>query len=136
MCPFSMTVESRRHARLVGIGVFCVYLATAGGGLTSVDAVTTYEVAKNLVTQGSWSLDVPRLNHYRGLDGRFYSPFGIGQSVFDIPFFIAGRGIRQAFGLRIATSESVDKAAVALGSTVAAAGLVWTVYLFAWGLSG
>lgn len=131
-----MTAESRRAAGLIAVAALCLYIFTAGGGLTSVDAVMTYQVTKNLVSHGSSSFDVAGLNHHRGVDGRYYSPFGIGQSIFNIPFYLAGRVAREWFGLRIGRSETIEKSAVALGSAVAAAGLVWVAYLFAWRLSG
>ena len=131
-----MTSESRRAARLTAVAALCIYIATAGGGLTTVDAVMTYEVTKNLVTRGSTAFDVVGLNHHRGVDGRYYSPFGIGQSIFNIPFYLTGRAAHQRLGVRIGRSETIDKAAVSLGNTLAAAGVVWVVYLFAWRLSG
>ena len=111
-----MTSESRRAARLTAVAALCIYIATAGGGLTTVDAVMTYEVTKNLVTRGSTAFDVVGLNHHRGVDGRYYSPFGIGQSIFNIPFYLAGRAAHQRLGVRIGRSETIDKAAVALGN--------------------
>ena len=134
--PFPMTAESRRAARLIACAALCIYIATAGGGLTSIDAVMTYDVTKNLVEHGFTAFDEAGLDQHRGVDGRYYSPFGIGQSIFNIPFYVAGRAVRQWFGVHLGRSETVDKAAVALGSTVAAAGIVWVVYLFAWRLSG
>ena len=136
MMPLPMTTQSRQAARLIGVAVFCVYVATAGGGLTSIDAVMTYEVTKSLVSHGSTAFDVAGLNQHRGVDGRYYSRFGIGQSLFNIPFYVAGRAVRQGLGLRMGRPETLDKAAVAFGSTVAAAGIVWVAYLFAWRLSG
>ena len=131
-----MTAEPRRAAGLIAVAALCIYISTAGGGLTSVDAVMTYEVTKNLVSHGTSSFDVVGLNHHRGVDGRYYSPFGIGQSIFSIPFYVVGQSARQWFGLRLGRPETLDKSAVALGSTVAAAGIVWVAYLFAWRLSG
>ena len=117
MCPpFPMTAEPRRAAGLIAVAALCIYISTAGGGLTSVDAVMTYEVTKNLVSHGSSSFDVVGLNHHRGVDGRYYSPFGIGQSIFDIPFY-RGRPRRPASGSACASgrAETLDKSAVALG---------------------
>jgi hypothetical protein len=136
MSLFPLTVRSCHAARLIAISACCLYLTTAGGGLQSIDAVMTYEVTKSLVSSGSTAFDAPGLNQHPGVDGRYYSRFGVGQSVFNIPFYVAGRAVRQGLGLRMGRSETLDKAAVALGSTVAAAGMVWVVYLFAWRLSG
>src|SRR5258708_2218381 len=131
-----MTGTAQRAGRLMAAAALCVYVSTAGGGLTSIDAVMTYEVAKSLVSRGSSSFDVPGLNHHRGVDGRYYSPFGIGQSIYNIPFYVAGRTARQWLGLQLGRPETLDRAAVAMGSAVAAAGIVWLTFLFAWRLSG
>ena len=88
------------------------------------------------MSRGSWSFDVAGVNQHRGVDGRYYSPFGIGQSIFSIPFYVAGRAARQWFGLHLGRPETLDKSAVALGSAVASAGVVWVTCLFAWRLSG
>src|SRR5579862_6452790 len=131
-----MTDRPRRHARLIAVAALSIYVATAGGGLTSIDSVMTYEVTKNLVTRGTSAFDAAGLNQHRGINGRYYSPFGIGQSLFSIPFYVAGRAVQKVSGLRVGRPETLDKAAVALGSAFAAAGVVWVVYLFAWRLSG
>jgi hypothetical protein len=134
----ALTAEARRIGRLVAATALCLYIATAGGNLGSSDAVFTYEVTKSLVTEGSVGVayNVKDSELHRGLDGRFYSPFGIGQSVFNIPFFVAGRALRAWLPLRLGTPEALDKAVVAMGNTVAAAGVVWVVFLLAWRLSG
>ncbi len=138
MRAIPLTERARRTGRLLAAAALCVYLATASGSLNSIDAVMTYEVTKNLVTQGSVaaSYDVFSFEPHRGVDGRFYSPFGIGQSVFNVPFYLAGHVLSTQLGLRLGRPDTLDKAAVALGNTVAAAGLVWVVFLFAWRLGG
>jgi hypothetical protein len=131
-----LTTEARRGGRLVGACALCVFIATAGGSLTSVDAVITYEVTKSLVSRGSVAFDHPGLNEHRGIDGRFYSPFGIGQSLYNVPFYVAARVLHRSLHLRIGKSDTIEKAGVALGSAVASAGTVWLVYLFAFRLTG
>ena len=123
---------------LVGLIALCVYVATAGGSLSSSDGVMTYEVTKSIVTEGSVaaSFDVFSWEPHRGVDGRFYSPFGIGQSIFNIPFYLVGRTARQVLGITLGKPDSIEKAAVAMSSAVAAAGAVWVVFLFAFRISG
>jgi hypothetical protein len=128
------TAESRRVAGLTAAAVCCVYAATAGGSLNSVDAVMTFEVTRSLVTSGTTAFNVPGLNHHPGVDGRYYSPFGIGQSIFNIPFYLVGRAVSRR--LTLGKPDTIEKAAVAFGSAVAAAGAVWIACLFAWHLSG
>jgi hypothetical protein len=135
--PFPPTAASRRAGRLVAGVAFCLYLTTAGGGLASSDAVMTYEVTKNLITHGSVaaSYDVKNISQLRGVDGRVYSPFGIGQSIVNVPFYVAAQLAQRAHG-GVGGPDTLGKAAVALGNTVVASGLVWVTFLFAWRLSG
>ena len=73
---------------------------------------------------------------HRGRDGRYYSPFGITQSLFNVPFFVAGRVASRVTGLSIGRADAIEKAAVALGNTVAMAAGVWVCYLFARRITG
>jgi len=128
------TAESRRVAGLTAAAVCCVYVTTAGGSLNSIDAVMTFEVTRSLVTASTTAFNVAGLNHHPGVDGRYYSPFGIGQSIFNVPFYLVGRAASQH--LHVGKPDTIEKAAVAFGSAVAAAGAVWIACLFAWHLSG
>ena len=132
------THATRRRAALLGIATLLIYLATAGGSLATTDAVVTYEVTRNLLNEGSVALTDGRMvdEALRGVDGRFYSPFGIGQSIYNLPFYVAGSLVAGAIGERFGAPDMLPKAAVALGSAFAAAACVWVVYLFAWRLSG
>ena len=60
-------------------------------------------------------------NPYRGSDGRYYSPFGIAQSVWNIPFYLAGRTVAARLGSRIGGPDTIAKAAVALATVPAVA---------------
>jgi hypothetical protein len=131
-----MTATVRRVGLWLAAGVLAVYASTAGGSLTSIDAVMTYEVTKSLVSHGSTAFDRPGINNHPGVDGRFYSPFGIGQSLFNVPFYLAARAAERHLGVRVGRSDTLEKAGVAMGSTVAATGAVWVVFLFAWRLAG
>jgi hypothetical protein len=128
-------LESRRGARLIGAFALCVYLVTAGGSLTSVDAVMMFHVTKSLVTRGTTAFDVPGINNHPGVDGRFYSPFGIGQSLYNVPFYVAAHTAARVTGLQLGRDDTIEKAGVALGSTVTMALTVWLVYLFAFRLT-
>lgn len=127
-----------RAAWLIFGIVLAIYVSTAGGSLTSTDAVVTYDLTKNLVERRSIALTSTALGVQArpGRDGRPYSTFGIGQSIYNIPFYLAGRAIERMAGARIGKPDSITKAAVALGSTVAAAGAVAVSFLFAWRLTG
>src|SRR5262245_51259204 len=109
-----MTYQSRRYARLIAVAALSIYLSNAGRGVSSFGSVMTYEVTNNLVTRGKSAFDAAGLNQHRGIDGRYYSPFGIGQSLFSVPFYVAGRAAQKVLGLHVGRPETLDKAAVSL----------------------
>jgi hypothetical protein len=90
------------------------------------------------VERGTFALgpDVPGTRAARGVDGRSYSPFGLGQSIFNVPFYIAGRGLQRVLGLRLGKPDTVPRAAVAMSSAVAAAGTVAVTFVLAWRITG
>ena len=65
-----------------------VYVFTAGGSLTTTDAVEAFDITRNIVEHGSIAMSdsLAGAEALRGSDGRFYSPFGIVQSLYNIPF--------------------------------------------------
>lgn len=131
-------VSARRAGRLLFLSLTVFYVFTAGGSLTTTDAVVTYELTKQMVERGTIALPGNMLGNeaHRGRDGRYYSPFGIAQSVYNVPFFLAARAAERVGHVRLGARESLTKAAVALGNTVAMAGAVWLVYVFAARLTG
>ncbi len=126
----------RRVAWLLGIAVWLVYLTTAGGTLGTGDAVAMYTEARAIVTRGA--TDVPASESeeaWRGIDGRYYTPFGIGQPLYDVPFLLAGRAISRVRDIAGGDPDVVPKAVVALASTIPAAAAVAFGFLLAWRLS-
>jgi hypothetical protein len=125
------------NAAMVGRRLFAltllVYLATAGGSLTTTDAVVTFDVTQSMVKHGSVAMSGNLLGREaeRGRDGRYYSPFGIGQSLVNLPFYLAAKVFVGATGIRIGKSDSLLKAAVALGQTVVVAAIVQQFFFFA-----
>jgi hypothetical protein len=95
-----------------------------------MDGVVAFNVTQNLVEEGSIATSggVIELEPYRGRDGRFYSPFGIAQSIWNIPFYLAGRAAAEALPRRIGRSDTVPKAVVALATIPAVAGLAWIAF--------
>lgn len=115
-----------------------VYLFTAGGSLTTSDAVATHELARSLVERGA--LDIPPgilgKESYQGPDGRAYSPFGLGQSLWAIPFHVGGTAAARATGLTVGKPDTVPKAVVALSQTLLGAWIVWQTFHLALMLTG
>lgn len=106
-----------------------VYLFTAGGSLTTTDAVVMFDLTRNMVEHHSVALsgNLLGMDAHRGADGRYYSPFGIAQSIYNVPFYVAGKAAMKAVP-RIGKPDSVLKAVVALGQTFLVALLVWQIF--------
>ncbi|MCC7007873.1 MAG: hypothetical protein IT184_03580 [Acidobacteria bacterium] len=117
------------RARAIAVRLFLlawiVYAFTAGGSLTTTDASVTFDVTEQLIEHGTVALSGNLLGNEaeRGSDGRYYSPFGIGQSLFNVPFYLAGRAVTQA-GFRIGKPDTIPKAAVAMSQTLVGAAIV------------
>jgi hypothetical protein len=129
--------DRRRVAGALFAFVLAVYVFTAGGSFATTDAVVMYDQAKQIVEARSAALsrDVVGSAAYRGVDGRVYSPFGLLQSLYDIPFYVAGRAV-QRMTSRGGPSDTIPKAMVALANTLPMAAAAWLVFLIAsrlWG---
>jgi Dolichyl-phosphate-mannose-protein mannosyltransferase len=70
---------------------FClIYLGTARGVLDTVDDVAMLRVTESLVTSGSLAVADDTPGALRGVDGRWYTRYGLGQSLLALPFFALG----------------------------------------------
>ena len=134
--PRNRTPADRRLGLLVCAAALAGYLATAGGSMATTDAVVAYDLTRQMVDHGTIALSGNLIGNlaYQGLDGRFYSPFGLAQSIWNVPFYLAGRLAAHALAWPPDRTEMATKAAVVLGSAVAAAACVLVVWLFALGL--
>ena len=105
----------------LGVGLACLF--TAGGSMTSTDAVIAFDVTRSIVERGSIAMtgEVPGYAPYRGVDGQLYSPFGIAQSIWNVPFYVAGRIAAGRVAPGSATGQTIPKAVVALGTVPAVA---------------
>src|SRR5262245_62324337 len=126
-----------RCTLLVFTSALALYTLTAGGSLGTSDAVVTFDVTRSLVEQHSIALSDNLLGNEtnRGVDGRYYSQFGIGHSIYGIPFYLFGRTAARFFPPAIGEGDTIPKAAVALGSAVAAASAVALLWLLTLALS-
>jgi hypothetical protein len=125
-------------ARWRFVTALAVYGATAGGSLTSTDAVVTYDLTRSLVQHGSVALsgNLLGMRSQQGKDGRYYSPFGIGQSLYNVPFYLAGSMASRVLRARALKADSLPKAAVALGETVVAALIVQRTFWLSLAITG
>lgn len=131
-----------RRVRRIGATLFLlalgVYFFTAGASLTTTDAVVTFDVTRSLVEEGSVAMsgNLLGMEAHRGRDGRYYAPFGLGQSLYNVPFYVAARTLVSVTGVKLGKPDSVPKACVALGTTVLVAACVWMIFRFALALTG
>src|SRR5262245_1695147 len=128
----------RPHALLVFVAALALYTLTAGGSLTSTDAVVTFELTRSLVERHSIALpgDLLGSGGNQGRDGLYYSQFGIGHSLYNVPFYLAGRAAARLAPHPIGKPDTIPRAAVALGSAFAAAAAVALIWLLAFRLTG
>ena len=110
-----------------------VYLLTAGGSLTTTDAVVTFDVTRSIVEDRSVALsgNLLGIDAEQGRNGRFYAPFGIGQSLYNVPFYLAAKAVTRLTGLHLGKPDSLAKAFVALGETLVVAAIVRECFLLA-----
>ncbi|MEP7027369.1 MAG: hypothetical protein ABI960_02130 [Candidatus Eisenbacteria bacterium] len=94
----------------VGVALTLLFLATAGGRITSSDEYTMYRLTESLVTRGTVWVDAG--NAERGPDGRLYPKAGIGQALAAAPFYGLGRVAALPFAP--AKRELVTRAVTAL----------------------
>ena len=129
---------SARVGRLLFVFTLGVYLCSAGGSLTTTDAVVTFDVTRSIVQHGSVALsgNLLGMEAHRGRDGRYYSPFGIGQSLYNIPFYLSARLVEAATNIRLGKTDTLEKAFVALGQTLIGAAIVWQAFHLALALTG
>jgi hypothetical protein len=128
----------RRTGRTLFALTLGVYLFTAGASLTTTDAVVTFDVTRNIVEHGSVAMseNLLGMEAHRGRDGRYYAPFGLGQSLYNVPFYLAARALVTVTGIRLGKPDTVPKAIVALGTTVVVAGIVVELFRLAITLTG
>ena len=130
-----MPSSVRRRGVLVFLLALSVYAATTGGSMAT--DIMSYEVTKGIVESGTVAMshNVFQMDAHRGVDGRYYAPYGIGHAAYSIPFYVAARAVERWDGLGVAKAEALRKAGFVMGSAVAAALTVWVAFLFAWRLS-
>jgi hypothetical protein len=116
--------------RWLTLGIALLCFAFAGGSMTTTDAVVAFDVTRNIVEHRSVATTGDLLGNgaYRGRNGSYYSPFGIAQSVWNIPFYLAGRAVASRLGTRIGRADTLPKAAVALATIPAVALLGWACF--------
>ena len=127
------TGGARVTGRWLAALALAVYLFTAGGSLTSTDAVVAFDVTRNLVEHRTVAMsgNLLGMEAHRGRDGRYYSPFGIAQSLYNVPFYMAANAFVSVTGITAGKPDSIPKAAVSLGQAFLVAAIVWQIFALA-----
>ncbi|MGC8841744.1 MAG: hypothetical protein ACP5QZ_09915 [Candidatus Sumerlaeaceae bacterium] len=86
----------RRHAIAALFGFLTLYVATSGGHLYSPDEEIMFRMTESLARRGALSVE-PMLDPQgrsfatrRGVDGKEYAQYGIGNSLFAVPLYWLG----------------------------------------------
>lgn len=69
----------------------CVYLLCNNGRILTVDARSMYEVTRSIVDKGSFAVDADTPGAHGGIDGQYYSKYGLGKSLVNTPFYAVGK---------------------------------------------
>jgi hypothetical protein len=122
--------RERRVVLALGALVFALTLLVNGGAIYSSDGISTYEVAKSVVEDGDVAITHGVV--WQGQDGRYYSPFGIGQSLVALPVYFLIRPISEL----TSEPEQVAQAGVAALMPLIAALISVAMYQLARRLGG
>lgn len=86
----------RRHVLTVFFAFLALYVATSGGHLYSPDEEIMFRVTESLARRGSLAIEpmIDAQGHSfasrRGVDGREYAQYGLGNSLFAVPLYWLG----------------------------------------------
>ncbi len=99
----------RSHALRIFLAGAFLYTFTASGYVWQEDGATRLEVAKNIAFEKSWSISPNWPSRYlvQGKDGRWYSFYGIGQTVAFLPFVFLGKGVH-SLGIGPSLGDSIE----------------------------
>lgn len=112
---------------LLFLGLLVLYLATSGGHTTSNDEEELYYVTQGLVERRSLALPpeearalaIPR-GAAVGVDGNYYTPYGVLPSVLAMPLYLVGNAVASGFDPRL--NGFITRLAVTALSAVVTAG--------------
>lgn len=124
----------RATAAWLFVLIASIYLLTAAGRFANYDAESMFAVTRSLYERGSldvgpcdtrsWSIAC-----VRGVDGRYYSGYGVVPSAAALPFFAAGRaaGVITGFNPELAAATAVSFMNSLAGALACVALFLWAV---------
>lgn len=85
-------LPSRMTARWLFLSLLIVYITLTRGHFQISDEVQVYEQARSLWEHGDLAV-TPNVNAMAGRGGQYFAPYGIGQSVLAVPFYVVGKAV-------------------------------------------
>jgi hypothetical protein len=95
---YRMNADLAKANRRIAIWLFAsflsLYTTLTRGHFAISDEVQVYLQTRSLWERGDLSV-TPQINTLPGRDGRFFAPYGVGQSVLALPFYLAGKTVHE-----------------------------------------
>jgi hypothetical protein len=115
----------RGTAALVFALLSCVYLASSGGHFYTGDGIEMFKTAESILRHGDLAVrpgPTGRRWGYPGTDGKQYSPYALGLTLVELPFYAAGTATVAPLPLsRPARARLAQAAALSANACVTAA---------------
>lgn len=125
--------EKRKHIRRIAWLLFAalstLYCLLGQGTITAYDEGSMLEVTKSLVRGGRF--DVPPAVGKMGRNGRYFSQYGIGQSMAAVPFYVVGLAAGRLAARKGLPASRVADAVVSFFNCFVTGATVGVVFLFA-----
>src|ERR1700683_5603066 len=88
----SYLADHRPTAIVTWLGLFFLlfYVAGARGTMSFGDDISMLAVTESIATKGSVAVAPETPGATAGLEGRYYSKYGLGQSLLGVPFYLVG----------------------------------------------
>jgi hypothetical protein len=120
-----MALADRRVLLRLVLLVLSAYLLTMAGRLTSGDGETVFQTTRALIERRQLSIP-PRPETAIGRGGRSYGKYGLGQSIAQAPFVVAGKFAGNLFG---ATDDRPERFLTGMTNSAVSAALVALFWL-------
>lgn len=155
MSPNDLSTKEASHRRsekvasLLLVFFVSLYFLTANGRICAGDEETMYRVTRNLVERGDIAVQketvligamslkglIPRRaytfqTNYAspGVSGRYYSKYGLGQSLISVPFYLLGRALSKL--IPSLGPQYLSKLSVAMLNPLVTTATCWLLFVF------
>ena len=108
---------------------FTLYVFTMGGHGYGGVGTTTYDVTRSIVLERDVAIAQVPWGKF-GPDGGFYAQYGIGHSIYNLPFYLAGHGLTKLFPRLTSQYDRITMLSTLLGQPCIAALTVLLLWKF------